>query len=357
MSLDLNLIIESEFDMFTDRHAKKRGPRHRQQDVGLNLNRKHQNIIAKVHKADPNEVKQVEALRGGNGRKFVTFQVGQQLKQKYGLQTDNGYLGTTGIRLIKTDKGYDLIKEATVLYEGEKFVINNPDDIFESPFAGSTFGVHNGVVYYVEGFRTHYELFEDLIALSRGKQNYVKTFPKLKSVEPVKALLNTWGQFFSKWKETATEIDVEHWGNFGNIREFFQLSGRTTQAAVNTAAFWNRIEQVNQFQQLLNGFFSTIGLQDPTIVALDAKDTKLGKTNKVQPKNTVDQEILKKQHLVPALKKAGGGGGGNAPQMQVGSGKLGTAAHRAGYKNSAEYDHGRIVGDSVEHDSNEETTE
>ena len=54
--MELRYIIESEFDLFKDVHTKKRGMRHRRDGVGLNLDRKHQNIIADIHKAHPDQI-------------------------------------------------------------------------------------------------------------------------------------------------------------------------------------------------------------------------------------------------------------------------------------------------------------
>lgn len=113
MAINLYALIKEEVNLFHDRYLKKRGPRHRSQNVGLNLDRKHLNVVPDVHKADPNKIHALEYLRGvSKGQKFVSDQVGEELKEKYGIQSDNGFLGTTKIRLSKTSKGYLLSKDA-----------------------------------------------------------------------------------------------------------------------------------------------------------------------------------------------------------------------------------------------------
>jgi hypothetical protein len=114
MPIDLRLVIEQVFDDMRDPFLHKRGPRHRNLKAGLNLDRKHQNVVADVHKADPNKVNELEQLRGMNkGRRVISPQIAQELRVKYGIEGETGQLGTTGIHLVKNLNGsYMLLKES-----------------------------------------------------------------------------------------------------------------------------------------------------------------------------------------------------------------------------------------------------
>lgn len=340
MAIDLKLLIESEFDLFKDRHTAKRGPRHRRDGVGLNLNRKHQNIIAAVHKADPNQIGPLEKLRGmATGRSFVTFQEGDRLRQKYGIQDDVGFLGTTGIKMIKTQKGYDLVKEAIVVDDGVKYKVTTPDSIWNYlPGRHVCFSIKNNTVFYMEGVGdTHAEL--QAVVLDCDPKAFhtskVKTFPKITSqlLEVTKAQLR---EGAIAWVQTVDQTELEDWGFNGNPRILFDVSGRLSLGH-GIVAFWNPIVVVNKHVTLLRSFFKHIGFtNDPVVVTKDMSNGKLGA---IKNTTSVQQTVLKNQHRVPQLKKIAG--------ANPGSDKLQARASSAGYKSAAEYDSAHIVGDSV----------
>jgi hypothetical protein len=337
--MDLRYLIENEFDLFKDRHTNKRGPRHRRDGVGLNLDRKHQNIVADVHKADPNQVNEVERLRNlQSGRGFVNFKVGEQLRQKYGLQDDVGYLGTTGIKMIKTAQGYQLIKEAVVKIEGKSYTVNSPDHIWAKlPGTHVAFGIKNGIVYYLKGVGdTHINLLDKILTDTPGYK--LQAYPK-PSRDQFKHLVAQAENHRAMFNTTASERDIEDWGNNGNPRLFFDVTGRCNIDQQNAvAAFWNPTDKVQEQADLLRAFFTHIHTNpDPIIVTLDNKDTRLGQ--KVAPDRKINNKMLQKQHFVPAFKKALG--------ASHGSGEVAKKASSAGYQTPAEFNAARIIGDSV----------
>ena len=361
MAIELNKLITEELRGFKgmkeitpvkDPVAEieaKRGPRHRSDKIGLNLNRKHQNVIADWHKADPNQIGALERLRGlpQGGRDFVTHQEGEQLKQKYGLQTDDGYLGTTGIRMIRTPKGFDLVKEAKASLDGEKFTINDPDELWNSPLKGICFSEYDNIIYY--GTEYHWELLAELLK-PKIDPNVVKFYPRPPTPREAMKVQTNWKIYYDSWAKTATKGDRQDWGNYGNPRDFFHLAGRSSipEAQPQLVAFWNNMHQINKKAALLDGFFKKVcGLNDPLIVTLDNKQgLKMGQTPVKPIGNIIDQEIMKHQHLVPALKRGGGRRRNGDQRTSVGSTRLGDVAHKAGYRNSAEYRAANVIGDS-----------
>lgn len=344
MAFDLRYLIESEFDLFKDQHASKRGKRHLRDGAGLNLNRKHQGIIADVHKADPNQIGAVERLRKlERGRDFVTFQEGDKLRQKYGLKEEIGFLGTTGIKIIKNQKGYDLVKEATIVatdMDNRRFKVRNPDDIWgDLPGQHVTFCIKDGIVFYKIGVGDTHHALTNLIKNNAPGQSY-QVYPRFTKAQGQK-LRTELDTFIEKWKLTASEDDLIDWGVrdrncVGNPRIFFEITGRLGYN-YNVAAFWNTIAKVNEYAPLLKAFFHHINFtQDPTIVAIDNPDTRFGSTDITQK---INSEIMRRQHVSPELKKVSG--------AHMGSHELSSAAQKAGFKSSAEYNQQKIVGDSV----------
>ncbi len=337
--MELRYIIESEFDLFKDVHTKKRGMRHRRAGVGLNLDRKHQNVIADVHKAHPDQIPELERLRKAKtGTGFVNFNTGEQLKNKYGLTHDTGYLGTTGIKMSKTDNGYKLVKEAIVKIDDRKYTVRSPDDIYSKlPGTHAVFAIKDGIVYYMIGVGdTHINILQKV--LTNTPDFRLQAFPK-PTKNQFKLLVSQAETYRDQFKYNASRRDINDWGENGNPRLFFDITGRLNITTDNNSviAFWNDSSRIKPYVDLIKSFLSHIHTNtDPIVVTLDNKDTTL---DTMTHNTNVDTELLKIQHLVPDSKKS--------LKVAAGSKIQNTRAVDLGYNSAAEYNANRIIGDSI----------
>lgn len=337
--MELRYIIESEFDLFKDVHTKKRGMRHRRDGVGLNLDRKHQNIIADIHKAHPNQISELEQLRNTKtGTRVVSNKKGEQIKSKYGITHESGYLGTTGIKIVKTNNGYKLVKEAVVEIDKRKYTVKSPDDIYSKlPGTHAVFAIKDNIVYYMVGVGdTHINILQKV--LTNTPDFRLQAYPK-PTKNQFKLLSSQAETYRDQFKYKASRRDINDWGENGNPRLFFDITGRLniTTDDNSVIAFWNNSNSIKPYTDLIKSFLSHINSNtDPIVVTLDNKDTTL---DSMTSGDTVDNELLKIQHLVPDSKKK--------LKITAGSNIQSNKAANAGYNTTAEYNADRIIGDSI----------
>jgi len=344
MAFDIRYLIEREITTFKDRYVKKRGPRHLRDGAGLNLDRKHQNIIADVHKSDPNQINSLEKLRKlKTGKGFVNFIEGEKLKQKYGLKTDTGYLGTTGIKMVKTVNGYRLIKEAVFSIDGVKYNVKSPDKVWSDvPGTHVTFFMIDGVFFYKTGVGdSHADL--DTAIRKNFPSNKYSVFPNISrgTYNKIRGKLE---KNLEKWRSTATRYDIKGWGDlYGNPRGQYNLAGRLVLQH-DFVTFWNTMKDVRRYKNVLKAFFKHINFtQDPIIITSDVKEGKF--SDKTDLKSKIDTELLKSKHLSPQIKKAA--------DPIYGSEALQKKSKEAGYTTPAEFKHSKVIGDSVMNESPE----